>query len=79
MFIGARKSRFRVMVNNLMVRAKRPPPVGYRVNPISTGLFYPVVALGEGGSTPFHEIASRHPRALKLGGLIAYIMFYKIC
>ena len=28
---------------------------------------------------PFCKIGYRHPRELKLSGLIAYIMFYKIC
>ena len=42
----------------------------FSFNPIGTGFFYLVVALD--------KISSRHPRALKLGGLIAYIMLYKI-
>ena len=42
-------------------------------NPKSTGLFGPGKALGEGC-----KILSGQPRALKLGGLIAYIMFYEI-
>ena len=44
------------------------------------GLFLPVQHWGGGGVFhPFWKIRSRHPRKLKLAGLIAYIMFYKIC
>ena len=51
------------------------------LNPISTELFYLVALEGGGGegSSPFHKILSTHPGAMKLAGLIAYIMFYKIC
>ena len=47
----------------------------------STELFYLVVALGGGGDVfhPLRKIRFRHPRALNLGELIAFIMFYKIC
>ena len=46
----------------------------------STGLFSPGTALGGGlFSTPLCKIRSRHPRKLELTGLIAYIMFDKIC
>ena len=41
------------------------------------GLFAPGTALGGGGGGVFHplcKIRSRHPRELKLSGLIAYIM-----
>ena len=49
-------------------------------NPESTGLFSPGTALGgEGVFHPLCKIRSRHPRELKLTGLIAYIMFYNIC
>ena len=48
------------------------------VHPISTGLFISLQHWG-GGVHPFHKIGSRHLRALKLGELMAYIMFYKIC
>ena len=34
---------------------------------------------GGGCFLPLCKIRSRHPRELKLTGLIAYIMFYKIC
>ena len=30
-------------------------------------------------STPLRKIRSRHSRKLKFTGLIAYVMFYKIC
>ena len=42
------------------------------------GFFLPVQHWGV-FSTPLCKIRSRHPRKLKLTGLIAYIMFYKIC
>ena len=52
------------------------------INPKSTGLFAPGTALGGGGGGggggfPPHlcKIRSRHPKTLKLLGLIAYIMF----
>ena len=57
---------------------------GFRIifvfNPKSTGLFPPGAAL-EGGCFPpfFCKIRSRHPRKLKFTGLIAFVMFYKIC
>ena len=58
------------------------PPL-HDFNPIRTWLSYLVVAVrtggGGGGFHPFHKIQFRHPRAMKLGGLIAYIRFYKIC
>ena len=46
------------------------------------GLFLPVQHCeGEGGVVfhPLCKIRFRQPRELKLAGLIAYIMFYKIC
>ena len=51
------------------------------INPKSTGFFPPGAALGGGGvfSTPLCKIRSRHPRKLKFTGLIAYVMFYRIC
>ena len=44
------------------------------------GCLLPVQYGGGGGmcSIPLCKIRSRHPRGLKLSGLIAYIMFYKI-
>ena len=47
-------------------------------NPESTGLFSPGAALGGGVFHPLRKIRSRHPRKLKLTGLIAYIKFYKL-
>ena len=48
-------------------------------NPKSTGLLSPGAALGGGGGAGcFPSIRSRHPRELKLTGLIAYIMLCKI-
>ena len=50
------------------------------LNPKSTGLFPPGAALGGGGCFhPLYKIRSRHPRKLKFTGLIAYVMFHKIC
>ena len=49
------------------------------LNPKSTGLFALGTALGGGVFTSLCKIRCRHPRKLKLSGLIAYIMFYKIC
>ena len=51
------------------------------LNPKRAGLFPPGAALGGGGGwkKPLCKIRSRHPRKLKFTGLIAYIMFYKIC
>ena len=51
----------------------------WEVNPKSTGLFPPGAALGRVGLHPICKIRFRHPRKLKFTGLIAYIMFYKIC
>ena len=49
-------------------------------NPESTGLFSLGTALGERRfPSSLCKIRSRHPRELKLAGLIAYIMFHKIC
>ena len=48
-------------------------------NPKSTGLFPPGAALGGVLSTPLCKIRSRLSRKLKFTGLIAYVMFYKIC
>ena len=48
------------------------------LNPKSTGLFPPGAALGGVFHPPF-KIRSRHLRKLKFTGLIAYVMFYKIC
>ena len=47
----------------------------------STGLFAPGTALGGvfSNPSPFCKIRSRYSRELKFSGLIAYIMFYKIC
>ena len=45
----------------------------------STGLFPPDAALGGGVFHPLCKIRSGHPRKLKFTGLIAYVMFYKIC
>ena len=68
---------------------RRNPPVGANnfkgvlkvsLNSKSTGLFSPSTTLGGGVfSTPLCKIRSRHPKGSKLTGLIAYIMFYKIC
>ena len=49
------------------------------VNPKSTGLFPPGAALGGGVFHSQCKIRSRHPRKLKFTGLIAYVMFNKIC
>ena len=51
------------------------------LNPKSTGLFPPGAALGGVFHPPplLCKIRSRHPRKLKFTGLIAYVMFYKIC
>ena len=51
----------------------------YAFNPKSTGLFPPGAALGGGVEHPPCKIRSRHPRKLKFTGLIAYVMFNKIC
>ena len=53
------------------------------INPISTGPFYLVLAL-TGGEVfftlpPSVKFDLDKPRAVKLRGLIAYIMLYKIC
>ena len=48
-----------------------------QINPKSTRLFSPGTAQG-GVFHPLCNIRSRHHRELKLTGLIAYIMFYKI-
>ena len=45
----------------------------------STGLFSPGAALWGDVFHPFCKIISRYNRTLKLTGLIAYIIFYKIC
>ena len=54
-----------------------------KVNPKSTGLFPPGTALGavcfSPPPPPLCKITSRQPRKLKITGLIAYIMFYKVC
>ena len=42
------------------------------------GFFLPG-ALGGVFSTPLCKIRSRQPRKLKFTGLIAYVLFYKIC
>ena len=42
-------------------------------------VFSPGTALGGGVFHPLCKIRSGHPRKLKVTGLIAYIMFYKIC
>ena len=47
-------------------------------NPKSTGLF-PLGAALVFHPPPLCKIRSRHPRKLKFTGLIAYVMFYKIC
>ena len=54
------------------------------VNSIGTGPSYLVVGRDEGGGgggeEGFHTLSIKfHLRKLKLGGLIAYFMFYKIC
>ena len=49
------------------------------IKPKSTGLFPPGAALVGGSPPPPCKIRSRHPRKLKFTGLIAYVMFYKIC
>ena len=51
----------------------------YNINPINTGFFSSRCGTGGGGVTSFDKIWSSHSRALTLEGLIAYIMFYKIC
>ena len=48
-------------------------------NPKSTGLFCPGTALWGVFSIPLCKMRCRHPRELKLIGLIVYIIFYKIC
>ena len=52
---------------------------GSYINPKSTGFFPLGAALGGGVFHPLCKIRSRHPRKLKFTGLIAYVMFYKIC
>ena len=41
--------------------------------------FFLLVQHWGGFSTPLCNFRSRHPRKLKFIGLIAYVMFYKIC
>ena len=48
------------------------------VNPKALGFFLPVQHWGV-FSTPLCKIRSRHSRKLKFTGLIAYVMFCKIC
>ena len=56
-------------------REKYPPlPLTLK----SLGFFLPVQHLGF-STPPPRKITSRYPRKLKFKGLIAYIMFYKIC
>ena len=43
------------------------------------GLFLPVQHWERGVFIPLCKIRYRHPRKLKLTGLIVYVTFYKIC